>query len=324
LAIGAAALGLLGCGKAAPQPAEDAGAEAGAKVSLRDALVPLATACTWEPSAGMRACPPFDAFGHTHAPAGNDAARDRTARACLALVGDAEVKLPAATCARFHSGKDMREPLLSALEGATDRGVRLELALALKQLRGTPPLEPRLIALVQKGPPNDPCVQALLGALLPEGEGKEPSAEAFHVAKLLLLAPALNVHGAASGLLEAAPSRRAEYCAAMGQKVGADVRAFSWEGDWIFPRITQYPECDAEVARLVPVLVAAIKAFAEGERPAWALGGDALRFVGQLEDTRPLKPDQRKSLAAALDVVVKKGDERDKKVATELRDRLRK
>ena len=316
------ALVFVACDNRPPAPQVDAAGDgASSSPSLRDDLVPLATGCAWDPSAGMSPCAAFDAFGHKYAD--TEAGRDRTARACLALVTDVDVKLPAASCVRVYSRKDMREPIIGALEAASDRGVRLELALALKALRVSAAIEPRVIVQIRRGPANDPVVSALLGALHPDDEAKEPSAEAFAVAKDVLLAPPLNGHGAAAGVLERTPSRRAEFCALMGQKVGADVRVFSWEGDWIFPRLTPYVECDPVVAKLLPVLVAAVKAFAEGERPAWGLG-NPLHFVGMLEDTRPLKAEQRRALAAALDLVAKKGSEDDKKSAASLAERYRK
>jgi len=287
--------------------------------SVRRDLVPLMRSCNWDEIHGFAQCPAFDAFGKKHE---GDVAREKLFAACLGLVTDAEVHYAATTCARLYARKDRRDDLISALESAKDPIVRIELARSLAAVRASEgkPAE-RVIRIVRGVQSADRILQPLLASLRPDDESKEVAPEAFALAKELMLAPAVPPHTMAASLLEAAPSRRAETCTILGAKVEANVADVFWEGDWIFPRLTQYEECDREVARLFPVLLASIKAFSGAERPSWAMR-NGLGFVGTLEDTKPLASSQRVAVAAALlDVAKGKGSDRTKADASHIRER---
>ncbi len=304
-------------GSSTPSAVPSAAAAFGA--SVRADLLPLMKACKWDDRDGFLLCSAFDAFGKKHE---GDVAREKLFAVCLGLVTDTEVHYAATTCARLYARKDRRDDLISALESAKDPIVRIELARSLAAVRASEgkPAE-RVIRIVHGVKSTDRIVKPLLAALHPDDESKEVAPEAFALAKDLMLAPAVDPHTMAASVLDAAPSRRAETCTILGSKIESNVTDVFWEGDWIFPRLTQYKECDAEVARLFPVLLASIKAFSGAERPAWAMRDD-LGFVGTLEDTKPLAPAQRVAVAAALQAVAKgKGSDRIKTDASKTRER---
>ncbi|MBK6462409.1 MAG: hypothetical protein IPF92_15540 [Myxococcales bacterium] len=209
LALGACSKGGAPTGSNASASAGDAGPSTLASGNtLRADLAKVEAACKWSELDGYELCKELDAFGAAHCPAPGPCAETR--RACLAALGEDAVARAAGACLLHHAAKDDVPALLTAWEAAKKPAVGIELARTLASLRAAEgPSDATVVRLVRAVRANDPSQKHLLAALRPEGE-KDATPEAFALARELFLAPALNPHGPAANLLEAAPSRRAE------------------------------------------------------------------------------------------------------------------
>ena len=314
LALGACSKGGAPTGSNASASAGDAGPSTLASGNtLRADLAKVEAACKWSELDGYELCKELDAFGAAHCPAPGPCAETR--RACLAALGEDAVARAAGACLLHHAAKDDVPALLTAFEAAKKPAVRIDLARTLASLRAAEgPSAATVVRLVRALRANDPSQKHLLAALRPEGE-KDATPEAFALARELFLAPALNPHGPAANLLEAAPTRRAEVCKLYADRVGVDLDNWSWEGDWVSTRMREHAECDADFARVFPLLLRRIESYASKDPPT--TDSRPLRFAEELGETRPLTAPQTKALVASLEKVAKKAPSDSMKKAAE-------